>query len=212
MAGPVRPSRSGSGITVVVTTVGEPRRAMLRRALESVWSQTLQPDQVVVAQDTQRYGAAWNRQLGHRCVRTPLVAYLDDDDEFYPTHLERLHAEMLRTGADLVYPWFDVFAGVDPFPMFYELPWDNARPHQIPVTFLARTEAISEVGGWYDGVDPDDPSKDPDGNRAGEDWRLTMRLVERDAKIVHLPERTWRWHHDSGNTSGQPSRVTWERV
>lgn len=202
----------GSGITVVVTTVGEPRRDLLRRALESVWTQTLQPDQVVIAQDTQRYGAAWNRHLGTLNVHTPWVAYLDDDDELYPSHLERLKEVAVTEQADLVYPWFDVIGGSDPFPMFFDLPWDNAHPHQIPVTFLALTRSIVAGGGWYDGVDPEDPSQDPDGNRAGEDWRLTCRLVDNGAKLVHLPERTWAWHHDSGNTSGVPSRVTWERV
>lgn len=200
-----------SGITVVVTTV-EPRRALLARALESVWRQTLQPDAIVINQDNDRRGAAWNRQDGTNAVATEFVAFLDDDDQFYTNHLYALAAHLRETGADLVYPWFDVLGGNDPFPHHEGLPWTNDAPVQVPVTFLARTAAIRDAGGWTDDWDlarAEDPGTDPEGNRAGEDWRLTLRLIEKGYKIVHLNERTWQWDHTSGNTSGLPSRVQW---
>lgn len=201
-----------NGISLVVTTIA-PRRPLLARALASIGAQTLLPEVVVITEDTRRLGAARNRQNGTDQVATEFVAYLDDDDELDPPHLERLAAEMNRTGADLIFPWFTVVGGTDPFPHSFGRPWDNTEPHQIPVTFLARTEVIREAGGWtlgWEEVDAEDPGTDRDGNRAGEDWRLCLRLCAMDAKIVHLPERTWRWHHDSGNTSGLPSRVRWD--
>lgn len=201
---------AGEAITVVVTTVGDARRSQLRRALESVWNQQLQPEVVVIAQDTGRRGAPYNRQRGTDSVATEWVAYLDDDDEFYPQHLIRLASTARETGADLVFPWFDVHGGQDPFPHHEGQPWDDADPRQIPVTFLARTAAIRAAGGWDDQVA--EVGVDPEGNRAGEDWRLTLRLIGKGSKIVHLPERTWRWHHHGLNSSGLPQRINWETV
>lgn len=195
-----------SGVSVVVPSI-PPRTHMLQRALASVWAQELAPDAVIVTLDTDRRGAPHNRDAGFAKVDSTYVAFLDDDDEFYPQHLRLLLTVAAQTGADLVYPWFDVLGGTDPFPQFFGQPWDNAEPHQVPVTFLARTDAIRSVGGFSYGFDVNaDAATDPLGNRAGEDWELIARLCKADARIVHLPERTWGWHHHATNTSGRPSR------
>ena len=76
-------------------------------------------------------------------VHTPYVAYLDDDDRLKPNHLELLEHELRRTHADLVFPWFDVVGGDDPFPANEGRPFDPDKPVQIPVTFLARTAAVA---------------------------------------------------------------------
>lgn len=201
-----------SGITVVVTSVGRPRKVRLAAAIASIQEQTLEPDAIVISIDTARQGAAANRQRGTEMVRTPLVAYLDDDDEFGTEHLAKLKAEMDRTGADLVYPWFDVINGTDPFPMHEGKEWNPESPIQFPITYLARTATILAAGGW--GEVPEGPTHE-DGNRAGEDWRLELNLIKVGAKIHHLSERTWRWHHwatmaGDGNSSGLPSRVNWD--
>lgn len=195
-----------SDVTVVVTTVGRTRQAMLQKAIGSVWDQTLQPDAIVISQDNDRRGAAVTRQRGTEMVTTPLVAFLDDDDYLKPHHLHILMGELLRTGADLVYPWFDVEGGTDPFPMHEGKEWNNDSPIQFPVTFLAKTEAIRLAGGWTDVADGPIHA---DGNRAGEDWRLILNLVKTSAKIVHVPIRTWVWRHHGANSSGLPSRVNW---
>ena len=43
-------------------------------------------------------------------------------------------------------------------------------------------------------------------HRAGEDSDLIKRMNAAGYRISHLPERTWRWHHHYGNTSGLPER------
>ncbi|HMM95396.1 glycosyltransferase [Phycicoccus sp.] len=198
-----------STVTVVVTSI-PPRGRMLGRALESVARQTRPADAIVAVIDHHREGAALNRDNGLSMVTTDYVAFLDDDDELYPDHLARLLAAAAETGADLVYPWFDVGSGgTDPFPQFEGAPWDPAEPHQIPVTFLARTVAVHEAGGFsfgWDTAQSEDPGVDEHGNRAGEDYRLVVRMNDRSAKIHHLPARTWVWHHHGANTSGLPSR------
>lgn len=187
------------------------RTDTLQRALHSVLMQQRRPDFIHVSIDHERRGAAINRQRGLDRVDTELTAFLDDDDEFRPHHLRLLHDFMVETDADLVYPWFEVAGGIDPFPMHEGKPWDNNNPVQFPITYLAKTEALRKAGGFVDV--PDGPTHE-DGNRAGEDWRLQLRLIETGAKIVHLPIRTWIWHHDSGNTSGLAEhmwgpRATW---
>lgn len=194
-----------SGITLVVPSI-PPRAEMLQRALASVWAQELAPDAVVVTLDSDRRGAPHNRDAGLAKVDSEWVAFLDDDDELYPQHLRLLHAVAVQSDADLVYPWFDVTGGTDPFPQFFARPWANDEPHQIPVTFLARTDVIRKAGGFSYGFDEATVGTDPLGNRAGEDWELTLRLCEQGAYIEHLPERTWRWHHHGANTSGMPAR------
>jgi glycosyltransferase involved in cell wall biosynthesis len=195
-------------VTVVIPTI-PPREKLLQRALASVEQQTM-PVRVVLALDVEKRGAPYNRDIALSRVRTPYVAFLDDDDELLPEHCFNLLEALKLSDADLVYPWFTVGSGgTDPFPQWEGVPWDNDHPHQVPVTFLARTEAITAAGGFSYGWDPsqgEDPGMDQHGNRAGEDYRLILRLIRNGAVIRHFPHRTWVWHHHASNTSGLPSR------
>lgn len=142
-------------------------------------------------------------------VNTEYTALLDDDDTLKPEHLSALMMHAETTGADVVYGWFDVVGGTDPFPQWEGLPWDDDRPHQVPITMLARTDLLRDLGGWSYAWDPsqgEDPGVDADGNRAGEDYRLILRAVAAGAKIAHLNQRTWQWFHHGKNTAGLPSR------
>ena len=189
-------------ITVVVPTI-RPRAALLGRALDSVWRQTLPPEAVVVQEDAHREGAAATRQRGLERVETPWVAFLDDDDEFLPGHLESLLAHAQETAAEYVYSWYEVVGGTDPRPEVFGRPWDPANPVQTTVVTLVRTDWALGVGGFTDAAEDADLAS-PDRLYAGEDWRFTRRMNEAGAVISHLPQRTWRWHHHGGNTSGLP--------
>lgn len=189
-------------ITVVIPSI-PPREVMLARALLSVQSQTLAPQTTVIVLDIGKEGAPANRQAGLNQVTTEYVAFLDDDDELYPEHLEALRTNI--GDADLIYPWFDVGGGTDPFPHHEGKPWDCSNPHQVPITFLARTESVQSAGGFLEDWS-ETGAVDDEGNRIGEDFLLITRLCARGAKIVHLNQRTWRWHHHASNTSGLPSR------
>lgn len=185
-------------------------RPMLTRALQSVCAQSRLPDFTLVRIDHDKLGAPGNRTALLDMVTTEFVAPLDDDDELYPHHLELLEYELKANDADLVYPWFDVGSGgTDPFPENFEFDqWDPKNPHQVPITMLARTDVLREHGGWALDVDDerDDSSTDALGNRAGEDYRLILRLNDAGLKIHHVPIRTWCWHHHASNTSGMASR------
>ena len=189
-------------VTVVIPTI-PPRAQMLTRALASVESQTHPAAAVIVEHDHTGEGPAVirNRALGQ--VVTEWVAFLDDDDYLLPDHLAVLCQGQEQSGADVVWPWFRVQGGTDPFPMHRGRQWDPQDPHQIPITVLARTDAIRAVGGFQ--TIPDGPT-DRLGNRAGEDWTLWLALSSAGYQFHHVNRITWVWCHGPQNTSGLPSR------
>lgn len=186
--------------TVVIPTVPS-RQRMLEQAVASAAAQT-EPCKIVVALDSQftgRYrqgGAARTRNQGLERVDTEWVAFLDDDDALYPEHVAKCLALADETGADLVYPWFDgqTSRGVLYGQWNGKLEEPEGRefgPEQkaylreignfIPVTVVAKTEAIRHAGAFPLDVDC-------------EDWHCWNRMLDNGAKFVHLPERTWRYN------------------
>ncbi len=189
-------------ITVAIPTI-PPRYGLLARAIRSIGVQTRPANAISVSVDTERQGAAVVRQRALDAVQTPWTAFLDDDDEFLPFHLEQLlfHAE--ATGSDYVYSWFHVAGGGDPFPPYhFTNEFDPANPIQTTITVLVRTELAKEVGF----TQLDEERLAPDGQRWGEDYSFTLGCLKAGGKISHLVNRTWIWHHDSQNTSGRPDR------
>lgn len=189
------------GITVVVP-VHPPRfHTTLDRALRSVWEQTRPPEALIVEIDHAHAGAAATRNRGLEFVGTEWVAFLDSDDQLRPQHLERLEAHQRETGADLVYPWFDVQVSGGPGPEMWQgregQPFDPEllkTQNTIPVTVLVRTELIRDVGGFQPKGPPDNPC---------DDWGCWEAMVAAGAVFSHMPERTWIWHWGTGNTSGR---------
>lgn len=163
--------------------------------------QTLSPKQVIVQTDNNRAGAAITRHKGLEQVDTEWVAFLDDDDEFLPEHLEELHTAAQVTAADYVYSWYTVVGGVDPRPEYFGVPFDPCNPIQTTITTLVRTELAQKTGFL---PDTEEDLTSPDRHYAGEDWRFTQRCVEAEAEIVHHPYKTWLWYHHGSNTSGLP--------
>lgn len=170
-----------------------PRSEFLKRAVESVIVQTHPVDQISVTYDTERLGASANRNAAWQALTTEWVAFLDDDDYWYPNHIEVLTTAQQESDADVVYGWFDCLS--DPFPQFEGVPWSNDAAHLFPICYLVRTELLKDVGGF-----PPPPMPSP--YCAGEDWELILKYVEAGATIHHVPERTWKYEHHGGNTSG----------
>lgn len=191
------------GITVVIPTI-PPRSGLLQRAVASVLSQTHPAAGLAIAIDHAKQGAPGTRQRALDMVSTHWVAFLDDDDEFMPTHLETLWDAAHAYDSDYVYSWFEtVPAGGDPFPLgHYPKPWSNAEPRQTTITTLVRTELARQVGF----AKFEETGELVDGQRWGEDWSFTLGCLEAGAKIHHVVAKTWYWHHDSANTSGRPDR------
>lgn len=192
-------------ITVVVPTI-PPRGLLLHRALTSVISQIYPATAIAVRNDVERAGAAWTRTRALQTVSTKWVAFLDDDDAFYPEHLEALVLAQRETGADYLFPWYQI---VDPDGNHcrdtvlghFGKEFNPADPHQTTITTLVRTELAKEVGFLGDAG-----THGIHGQRAGEDFAFTLGCIAAGAKIVHVPKITWEWHHHGKNTSGLPSR------
>lgn len=184
-------------ITVVTATI-PPRAALLTRAVRSVAQQTMQPRAHFIVWDHDREGAPPTRHRGLMQVTTPWVAFLDDDDELMPHHLQRLSEHAVETGADYVYSWFEVVGGRDPFPpTHFSEPFDPANPIETTITTLIRTDLAQAIG--FHAMNRGEAN-------TGEDYGMLLGCLKVGANISHLVERTWYWHHDSHNTSGRPDR------
>jgi hypothetical protein len=186
------------GTTAVVPSI-PPRRALLARAIMSISNQSHPVQAISVAIDNNHEGSGPTRTRAMRAVQTEWTAFLDDDDQWLPFHLELLVRLQHETGADLVCPWFTVIGGgTDPFPMHRGRQWDPKDPHIFPVTVLVRTELVQQC---------EFPVHTVDGY-GGDDFAVWCQLSEMGAKFHHSPEQTWLWDHSppGGNTSGLPTR------
>ncbi len=193
---PVGHPMNESAVTVCIPTIPT-RGEMLKRAVKSVYRQTLPAHLTLIEMDTTRSGEAATRQRAVDKVETPLVAFLDDDDEFLPNHLELLVAEINRSGADLVYPWFQSTGrqfplGRTPRPFDAD---ELRRGNFIPVTVLARTESLRAAGGFTEPKTVDKPYPD---------WDLWVRMLNNGAKFSSIPDATWIWHFGEHQTGGIP--------
>jgi glycosyltransferase involved in cell wall biosynthesis len=104
-------------VSAVIPTLGRPS---LRRAIQSALDQTRPVAEVIVVADTDRpvplpaddrirlvhtlfrRGPATSRQLGIDAAHGSVIALLDDDDEWYPTKLER---QLQVAGAEVCANW-----------------------------------------------------------------------------------------------------------
>jgi len=180
---------------------------MLDRALASVRSQTRQPDEVIVILDTERRGAGWAKQKGLRAASGRYVALLDSDDEFLPTHLQKLE-QVMDADLDciLAYSWFEPVGGPDPFAKsgHFGKPFNPATPHHTTTTVMVRRGAAIAAGGF--------PTAGEGATAAclNDDWIFVLRMsdyaVQWNHHITHLPERTWKWHLHGMNSSGKPGQ------
>lgn len=185
----------GSGITVAIPSIPV-RKACLAQAYASAAVQTLPPEAFSIAIDVDKEGAPATRERALMMVNTPLVAFLDDDDEFMPEHLEKLYNCMRDTDADYVYSWFIMQGGKDPFPPErLNEDFDPANPVETTSTILVKTDLAKSVG--FHAI----PQRL---YNTGEDFQFTLDCVAAGAKIVHLKgERTWFYNVHGLNTSGK---------
>lgn len=175
---------------------------MLARAIASVHAQTRRPDAIVVRLDGSGAGSADTRNRALAEVRTEWVAFLDSDDELYPPHLQRLLDCAERTGADVIYPWFDKDVQWDIWGDREGKSFDAAALREgnfIAITVLARTAAVRAVGGFRE-------DRNAEGRSARDEYGTWLRMLDAGAKFAHLPERTWRWGLHGGNTQGLPTQ------
>lgn len=197
------------GVTAVIPTIpprsGKGYGGKLARAIRSVMNQTHPVDAISIAVDLRHEGAAATRNRALARVATEWSAFLDDDDEWMPGHVERLLAHAEATGADVVYPWFSVPQGWDPFGDREGQPFEEKElrdvRNYIPVTVLARTDLVRSVGGFENRNNSTEPGASP-----CDEWGCWLKLLDAGARFEHLNLRTWIWHWHGQNTSGRGDR------
>lgn len=186
-----------------MTTVGvaipsiPPRKTLLSRAIKSVLAQTHPVEQISIAIDTLKEGAGATRNRAKNSLVTDYVAFLDDDDEFLPHHIEILLRHIEYHQADVCFSWFKVVGGTDPFPEHRWIEFNPATPHIFGITALVRTEVAQSL-------DFEPPSSQL--KVGGEDFTWWKALAKQGAKFVNTSEITWVWNHNSHNTAGLPNR------
>lgn len=191
-------------VTVVIPHISE-RAHELVRAVHSVSKQTMAPYDIIISTDAGSLGSAHTRNRALDKVTTEWVAFLDDDDEFLPNHLETLltYVEKNNYDVDVVYPGCRVInpalGGIIPLRDEwgrFNKPFDAnllRNMSYIPVTSLVRTHLaqLAQFG-----------PPDHDLSSFYDDWGFYLRLLEHGARFIHVPEVTWIWNHHGKNTSG----------
>jgi glycosyltransferase involved in cell wall biosynthesis len=193
-------------ISVVIATIPG-RQLLLKRAIDSVLSQTMLPDEIIIEVDNERVGAPITRDKAINKINNKYVAILDDDDYLLPLHLELLFNTIEKEQVDLVYPSWQNENG--PFTHLDHIlgkKWDNNDIHQVPITWMAKTSSLKDVGGFSGDFDVNNLILDEHGHRIGEDFNLIKNFVRYDKKIFHVNIKTWVWNcGHAGSTQGKPN-------
>lgn len=190
-----------NSLTVIVPTIPG-REEMLKRALRSIDAQTMPPYEVRVVVDKEGRGAAVTRNRGLAYVITPWVTFLDDDDEMKPEHLAVLTRNCASGVADIFYPWYEVEGGTDPRPHLFGQPFDADNPTHTTIVTVIRTALLRSIGGFHNPGNINTPGR----KYLGEDFDMINRALAIGARVSHIPQKTWVWHHHTCHTSGLPSR------
>ncbi len=196
-------------VTIVIATIPG-RDELLKRALASADAQTA-PHELVLVTARDDEGAAETRNRALEKVTTPWIAWLDDDDELLPDHVESLLMEAFIRDVDLVYPGMRIIGMNDPLAVQndegvwvnpYGMPFtkkseEHLRVHGnfIPITYLVKTECVRLAGGFPIPFTEEWP-------RDCEDYGLILKMLDQGVKIAHLKKRTWIYHVHGKNTGG----------
>jgi hypothetical protein len=203
-------------VAVIMPTYNGLSRGYLSDALASVLAQIVRPAETIVVDDGSTDGTAeasvqWSRRSGVRVLRlprnvglaearnagvrattAPLIAFLDDDDEWMPHKLLRQIEALERQRCDLVFsPVLRIdskgkaLAASQPI-LGDSLYWPGilfCDPIPTPSAVLVRRSALLEVGGFCKDL------------RFAEDWDLWARIARRSAvALVAEPLARYRVH------------------
>jgi len=202
-------------VSVIVTTYNRPH--LLADALHSIQKQTYQDFEIIVVNDggveiehivsrlhknnityikhSMNKGPAAAKNTGLKLVKGKYIAYLDDDDNFYPDHLETLirilEASNYKVAYTDAYRAFQKKAGEKYIVIERDLPYSFDFDYNrilvsnfIPTLCFMHEKSCLDKVGYFDET-----------LRTHEDWDLWIRM-SRKYKFVHekkiTAEFTWR--------------------
>lgn len=183
-------------VSVIVPTYNRP--AMLRDALASIEAQTFQDFEILVINDggedvegiakeypKVRYfshgcnwGCAGTKNTALRMAKGKYIAHLDDDDLWYPWHLEKM-LKVLQAGARFVYSDSNIRESGEKDRLWFSRPPSDLLQHSVAgvCSVMHERSLLTEVG-FYDSCLADH-----------EDWDMWIRMSA-VTEIVHLAEVT----------------------
>jgi glycosyltransferase involved in cell wall biosynthesis len=191
----------------------------LARCLESVFAQTLKPDEVIVVDDASsdntaslaaelgakvvsrkiNGGLSAARNSGIQAASSEWIALLDADDMWLPEKLER-QAACIRPETVLVYTGIRIFddngtrdelPAIDPVAARFMLRYRNPI---TPSSVLVRREAVLQDGGFREDI------------RACEDWEMWVRL-QRLGQFEAVPAPLTDYYVYPNSLSANPQRM-----
>lgn len=198
-------------ISAIITTFN--RAGVVSRAIDSILAQTRPPDEIIVVDDgssdntqevVERYGPAVRyvrqrnrglsgaRNTGVRESRCDWVAFLDDDDEWFPAKLERQvaglqaapEAVLCYTAVSRVRPSGEVEI-LMPNPPDKIWPAIRLKTPFTPCSLMVRKDVFQAAGGFDEKL------------RCVEDWEFFIRLTPQ-RRMVGVLEPLVRVYGDSG--------------
>lgn len=215
-------------ISVIVSTYN--RKKKLKRAINSILSQTFQQFEIIIVDDastdgTESYGEKMMKKypgkivyhrihtnqgqhgivknVGIHISKAPLIAFLDDDNEYLVDHLQVLYNAMTQQPlADIVYGdrWVvlekdhkkkqkGISGDFNLQRLFVENYIDTSD-------FLIKRDALLAVGGWDEKLPK------------FADWNLFVRLAKNAARFLHVGKLITNYYvHDDMNQNRHPSKV-----
>jgi len=185
-------------VSVIVPTFSRPR--LLRRALRSIEQQAFTDWEIIVINDggldvfdvVRDYphtlyidspvnrGLPAARNLGIEAAQGRYIAYLDDDDWFYPHHLQLLTTYAGELSVRWLYSDADVSTGAITQPgMSVNYSFEELHAHNItPVCCVMHEISLVDEAGKFDESLPNH-----------EDWDLWLRM-SRIAEPLHVKKTT----------------------
>ena len=216
-------------VSVIVPTYNRP--ALLSESLYSLCKQIFCDFEVIVINDagenvqhvcdqfarhvTIRYechtanrGLAATRNTGIRCARGKYLAYLDDDDVYYPEHLKTLTATLEQSGKWVAYTQANLVVQQRVGEKLIKLEGERICTAPLDLDHLLvsnsipsnaimyRRECIKQVGEFDESL------------HVLEDWDLLIRLAQHwEFHYIPIPTCEVRWRTDASNmTTGARAR------
>jgi len=187
-------------VSVCIPSIPTRSHMLTSRALPSVFTQTHPVSEIAVSLDLKKEGAWENRNNAIKMANSEWIAFLDDDDEFQPHHVGTLLTAAHEHQADVVWGWFDVIGGSDPFPQSRGVQWNPDSSLIFPITCLVRRSLILDADATFK---VDEPSW---GSWFHQDYPFWKSIHDVGGKFLAIPDTTWNWYHHGQNTSGLPNR------
>lgn len=210
-------------VSVVIPTKDRPKS--LELALDSVLGQTFKDFEIIIINDggcdvrsiaakaakrgaivnyiahNKSYGAAFSRNSGLTIARGLYIAYLDDDDIFYPHHLQTLINAAETTESNFVYSRVchaETICGSKPGTIYVRKEQHPAQDwtidemlasNRIPTLAVLHRKELLRSCGCFDVR-----------LQTHEDWDLWIRLM-RTGKSLYVPELTAEYRTDRRQSS-----------